>query len=56
MYNRLYKFLEMNSVIYDLKFGFRLKYSALHALIHIPDKIRQQLVNGDFAGGIFVDL
>ena len=46
----------MNSVIYDLKFGFRLKYSALHALIHIPDKIRQQLVNGDFACGIFVDL
>ena len=35
----------MNSVIYDLQFGFRLKYSAPHALINIPDKISQQLQN-----------
>ena len=27
MYNRLYNFLEINSVIYDLHFGFRQKYS-----------------------------
>ena len=26
MYNRLYNFLDMNSVIYDLQFGFRQKY------------------------------
>ena len=41
----------MNSVIYDLQFGFRQKYSASHALIHLTDKIREQLDSG-----IFVDL
>ena len=56
MYNRLYNFLEMNSVIYDLQFGFRQKYSTSHALIHLTDKIREQLDSGNFACGIFVDL
>ena len=46
----------MNSVIYDLQFGFRQKYSTLHALIHLTDKIREQLDSGNFTCGIFVDL
>ena len=56
MCNRLYNFLELNSVIYDLQFGFRQKYSTSHALIHLTDKIREQLDSGNFACGIFVDL
>ena len=56
MYNQLYNFLELNSVIYDFQFGFRKKYSTSHALIHLTDKIRKQLDSGDFACGIFVDL
>ena len=56
MYNRLYNFSEINSVIYDLQFGFRQKYSTSRALIHLTDKIRQQLDSGNFACGIFVDL
>ena len=55
MYNRLYNFLEMNTVIYVFQFGFRQKYSTSHALIHLTDKIREQLENGSFACG-FVDL
>ena len=46
----------MNSVIYDLQFDFRQKYSTSHALIHLTDKIREQLDSGNFACGIFVDL
>ena len=46
----------MNSVIYNLQFGFRQKYSTSHALIHLSDKIREQLDSGNFACGIFVDL
>ena len=46
----------MNSVIYNLQFGFRQKYSTSHTLIHLSDKIREQLDSGNFAGGIFVDL
>ena len=55
-YNRLYSFLEINSIIYDLQFGFRQKYSTSHAFIHLTDKIREQLDNGNFACRIFVDL
>ena len=56
MYNRLHNILEMNDVIYDLQFGFRQKYSTSHALIHLTDKIIEQLDSGTFASGIFVDL
>ena len=31
IYNLLYNFLEMNSVIYNLQFNFRQKYSTSHA-------------------------
>ena len=55
MYNSLYNFLEMNSVIYDLQFGFRQKYSISHALIHLTDKIREPLGSGYFTSGTFVD-
>ena len=55
-YNRLYNFLEMNTVIYNLQFCFRQKYSTSHPLIHLSDKIRDQLDSGNFACGIFVDL
>ena len=56
MYHRLYNFLELDSVIYDFQFGFRQKYSTSHALIHLTDKIREQLDRGNFACGIFVGL
>ena len=56
MYNQLYNFLELNSVISDLQFGFRQKYSTFHALIHLTDKIREQLDSVNFTCGIFVDL
>ena len=55
-YNCLYSFLEINSIIYDLQFGFRQKYSTSYAFIHLTDKIREQLDNGNFACRIFVDL
>ena len=43
MYNCLYKFLETNNLIYTLQFGFRQKHLTSHALIHLTDKIREQL-------------
>ena len=33
MYNRIYKFFSDNNLIYSLQFGFRQKYSTVHALI-----------------------
>ena len=38
-----------------MQFGFRQKHSTSHALIHLTDKIREQLHKGNFACGIFVD-
>ena len=46
----------MNSIIYELKLGFRQRYSRSHALIHVTDKIRQQIDSGSFVCGIFFDL
>ena len=56
MYHRLYNFLEINSAIYDLQFGFKQKYLAFYTLIHLTGKVGEQLDSGNFAGGIFVDL
>ena len=55
MYNRLYEFLESENLIYDLQFGFQQKYSTSHALIHVTNKIREQLDKGKFGYGRFVD-
>ena len=56
MYNRLYNFLEFNSVIYDLHFGFSQKNSTSHALIHLTEKVGEQLDIGNFACRTFFDL
>ena len=55
MYNRLYKFVETNNLIYSLQFGSRQKHSTSHALIHLTEKIREQLDKGNFARDLFVD-
>ena len=55
MYNRLYKFFEDNKLVYNLQFGFRQKHSTTHALIHLTEKIREQLDSGKYGCGIFVD-
>ena len=47
----MYKFLESKNLIYDQQFGFQRK----HALLHLTDKIREQLDKGNFVCGIFVD-
>ena len=55
MYNHLYKFLETNNLIYGLQFRFRQKYSTSSALIHLTDKIREEVDKGNCACGISVD-
>ena len=53
--NGLYKFFEDNNLVYNLQFGFRQKHSTTHALIRLTEKISEQLDNGKFGCGIFVD-
>ena len=53
---RLYTFLDYNSIINDLQFGFKQQYSTSHALINITENIRKALDDGNIGCGIFVDL
>ena len=55
MYSCSYKFLETSNLIYSLQFGFRQQHLTFHALIHLTDKIREQLDKGNFACSVFVD-
>ena len=56
MYNRIYKFFSDNNLICSLQFGFRQKYSTVHALISLTENIRKNLDEGNIGCGIFVDL
>ena len=56
MYNRIYRFLDKNNIIYSLQFGFRQHYSTSYALLNMTETIIKALDDGNFACGIFVDL
>ena len=44
------------TIIYSLQFGFRQKYSMIHALISLTENIRENLDDANLRCGIFVDL
>ena len=56
MYKRLYTFLNNDSIIYKLQFGFRQQYSTSHALIDISENLRKALDDGNIGCEVFVDL
>ena len=56
MYNTMYKLFSGNNLIYSLQFGFRQKYSTVHAVISLTECIRKNLDEGNIGCGIFVDL
>ena len=55
VFKGLYNFFEDNKLVYNLQFGFQQKHSTTHALIHLTEKIREQLDSGKYGCGIFVD-
>ena len=56
MYRRLYKFLELNNILYSLQFGFQENHSIDHALVSLTEAVRNTLDNKRFGCGIFIDL
>ena len=52
----MYTFLDEFKLIYKQQFGFRAKYSTSHALINTTEYIKENLDNGFYVGGIFIDL
>ena len=55
-YNRIFRFLDKNNIIYSLQFGFPQHYSTSCALLNLTEAIMKALDDGNFACGIFVDL
>ena len=56
MYKRLFNFLEVYKILYNLQFGFRADHSVNHALISLTESIKNSLDNRKFGCGISLDL
>ncbi len=56
MYKRLYKFLDLNKILYSLQFGFQENHSIDHAHVSLTEAIRNTLDNKKLGCGIFIDL
>jgi len=56
MYKRLYHFLNVHEILYNLQFGFRASHSINHALVSLTESIKNSLDNKHFGCGIFIDL
>ena len=56
IYKRTLHFLDKNNIISDNQYGFREKHSTSHAIIHLIDKITNDLDNSISTIGIFLDL
>ena len=56
MYKRLFNFLEIYKILYNLQFGFRADHSVNHALISLTESIKNFLDNKKLGRGIFLDL
>ena len=56
MYNRLYKYLTDNSILYKKQFGFQEGHSTEHAIVQLVDQIRNSFESKQYTLGVFVDL
>ena len=56
IYGRMYKFLDVNNLIYNRQFGFRTNYSTEHALISLTENNKKLLDSGNVVCGVFIDL
>ena len=52
----MYDFIDKNQLIYERQFGFRTKHSTNHALISTTEAIKAEVDNGNYVGGVFIDL
>ena len=56
MYPRLTKFVRDCNILYDQQYGFRSKHNTQHAILDIVNTILQNMDNGKFSCGVFIDL
>ena len=56
MYNRLFKYLTTNEILYKKPFGFQKGHSTEHAIIQLIYQINNSFEKNHFTLGIFIDL
>ena len=56
MYNRLYKYLKENNILYEKQFDFQSGYSTNDAIVQLIDKMFDSFEKEQFTLGIFIDL
>jgi len=52
----MYNYLDKFKILYDYQFGFRKNYSTSVAVIDVVNMIQNQLYNGKYVMGVFMDL
>ncbi len=56
MHKRVIHFLNLHKILYKYQFGFRQNHSTSLALIDIAANIPEDLQNGKYVAGIYLDL
>ena len=56
MYNRLYKYLNDNSILYKKQYGFQEGHSTELAIVQLVDQIRNSFEGKQYTLGVFVEL
>ena len=56
MYNRLYKYLIENNILYSKQFGFQNGHSTHHDVVQLVDQIINSLEKNKYTLGVFIDL
>ena len=55
-YNRLYKYLCEEKLLYSKQFGFQKGHSTDHAIVHLVDQIYESFENDSYILGVFIYL
>ena len=56
MYNRLYKYLKENNILYEKEISFQSRYSTSDAVVQLVDKVFNSLEKEQFTLKVFIDL
>ena len=56
VYNRLYKYIQINKILDPVQYGFQSKLSTEHAIIELQNRIIKNLAENKHCIGIFIDL
>ena len=56
MYNRVYKYLDENSILFQKQFGFRKNHCTSHALVALISSIYNSFNQNKFRVGVFIYL